>query len=339
MKLSKLLFPIALLVIFVSTTGRVMAQEEARAEVTTLYNSAQELAQSANYDRAIELFEQTLEQADAAGLQDIRQLVVGQLPRVYSARAATAYRAFQSTKSVANVDAAIAAFQDALAAGETYGDANAAAQAANAIPQLIYAKSIVQFSAGDLQASSATLDEALAANPNYAQAMYQKGIVSRRLEEDVNTTVGYFEQAIALADATGRGNIAGNARTQAVETLLFAAVPLAEERQFQASIALLERAVALGTNSADVHYRMAEVQNKRSEYRSAIEHAELALEYESGGVVDKAKIYFELGLAHQMLNQRDEACAALKNAAYGDFRDPAQYKMEFELKCPGVGGN
>lgn len=339
MTLSKRLAPLALLAILISTTGQAMAQEEARAEVTALYNSAQEQAQNAKYDEAIDLFEQTLERADAAGLQDIRQLVVGQLPRVYSARAATAYREFQRSKSIANVDASIEAFRDALAAAETYGDANAAAQASGAIPQLIYAKSIVQFSMGDLKASMVTLDQALAENPNYAQAMYQKGIVSRRIGEDVEVTVGYFDQAIALSATATRGNVAENARSQAVETLLFEAVTLSEERQYQRSVSLLDRAAAFGTGSADVHYRLAEVQNKRSEYASAIDHAQTALENESGGVVDKAKIYYELGFAHQMLNQRDQACAALKNAAYGDFRDPAQYKMEFELKCPGVGGN
>ena len=87
------------------------------------------------------------------------------------------------------------------------------------------------------------------------------------------------------------------------------------------------------SESADSYYRLSEVSNKRSNYSGAIEFGNSALEYEQGGSTDKAKIYFEIGFAHQLLGNKAEACAAFNNASFGSFKAPSEHKMEFELKC------
>jgi hypothetical protein len=48
-----------------------------------------------------------------------------------------------------------------------------------------------------------------------------------------------------------------------------------------------------------------------------------------------AKIYFELGMAYKGLGQKENACSAFENARYGDFTDPANHELQFELKCEG----
>ena len=327
---------ILLLFVAVVTTQMGYAQDPARVEITELYNSAQQEAQNQNFDVAINRFRETLQKADAAGLGDIRELVVGQLPRIYSAKAASLYKEFQGGQTLPAINLAINAFKAAKAAGDEFGDATVSTQAQNAIPQLYYAKSIVQFREGDLEASSVTLDEAIKTNANYAQAYYQKGLVLRRIGNfPVLEVVSWFDQAVTIGDAFGQTRIVNNAKEQAVETLLFEAVTISESRQYDRAIEYLTKANEYETGSAMVYYRLAEIHNKRSNSSAAIQNANRALEFEQGGVVDKAKIYFELGVAYQMLNQKDNACSAFKNAAYGDFRDPANYKMEIELKCSG----
>lgn len=335
--LCRTLSTLALLLILTGVTTQVLyAQDEARAEVTELYNSAQTEAQSQNFDAAIERFRETLRKAEAAGLDDIKQLVAGQLPRIYSAKAASVYKLFQADQTLAAIDLSIEAFKAAKAAGDEFGDATVSSQAQNAIPQLYYAKSIVQFREGEFEASSATLDEAIKANANYAQAYYQKGLVLRRIGTyPVSEVVSWFDQAITMGEAFGQNRIVNNAKDQAVETLLFEAVTISEKRQYQQAIEYLTKAGEYETGSSMVYYRIAEINNKQSNSSAAIQNANRALDLEQGGVVDKAKIYFELGVAYQMLNQKENACSAFKNAAYGDFRDPANYKMEIELKCSG----
>ena len=66
---------------------------------------------------------------------------------------------------------------------------------------------------------------------------------------------------------------------------------------------------------------------------AAFEILKSSLNFETGGNTDKAKIFFELGLANQMLGNKGEACSAYESASYGSFKQPSEYKMEFELKC------
>jgi tetratricopeptide (TPR) repeat protein len=151
--------------------------------------------------------------------------------------------------------------------------------------------------------------------------------------------VSMFDQAITLAEMYDQGQVASRATDQAVQTLLSSGAQAVQNNQITDGIDLLNRAAEYETDEADVFFRLAEAYNKRSRYDEAISNAQRALELESGGVADKAKIYFELGFAHQMQNNKDAACSAMKNASYGDFRDPANHKMEFELKCPGTSGS
>jgi tetratricopeptide (TPR) repeat protein len=265
--------------------------------------------------------------------------VVGQLPRIYSAKASEAYKTFQANQSLETIDAAIEAFQEAEEAATEYGESSIAAQMAGNIPQLYYVKSLVQFRQEDLEGASATLDLAMDANANYAQAYFQKAIVMRKQGKATADVVSMFDQAITLAEMYDQGQVASRATDQAVQTLLSSGAQAVQNNQITDGIDLLNRAAEYETDEADVFFRLAEAYNKRSQYDEAISNAQRALELESGGVADKAKIYFELGFAHQMQNNKDAACSAMKNASYGDFRDPANHKMEFELKCPGTSGS
>lgn len=327
------------LLLFLLFAGSTAVAQDARTSITNAYNAAQEKATSGNYEAAIEEFEDVYEDAEEAGLSDIQELVVGQLPRIYSAKASEAYKAFQANQSLETIDAAIEAFKEAQSAATEYGESSIAAQMANNIPQLYYVKSLVQFRQEDFEGSSATLDQAIAANSNYAQAYFQKAMVMRKQGLATSDIVAMFDQAITLADMYGQGQVSNRATDQVVQTLLFAGAQAVQNNQITQGIDYLTRAAGYETGEADVFYRLAEAYNKRSLYNDAISNAQRALDLESGGVADKAKIYFELGFAYQMQNNKDAACSAMKNASYGDFRDPANHKMQFELKCPGTSGS
>ncbi len=327
------------LLVLLFIVGSVSFAQDARTAITNAYNAAQEKATAGSYEEAIKEFEDVYEDAEEAGLADIQDLVVGQLPRIYSAKASEAYKAFQANQTLETIDAAIEAFQDAQEAATEYGESSIAAQMANNIPQLYYVKSLVQYRQEDLEGASATLDLAIAANSNYAQAYFQKAIVMRNQGKATTDVVAMFDQAITLADMYGQGQVATRATNQAVQTLLSAGAQAVQDNQLTQGIDLLTRAAGYETDEADVFFRLAEAYNKRSLYNDAVTNAQKALELESGGVADKAKIYFELGFAYQMQNNKDAACSAMKNASYGQFRDPANHKMEFELKCPGTSGS
>jgi tetratricopeptide (TPR) repeat protein len=185
-----------------------------------------------------------------------------------------------------------------------------------------------------------SLDTAIELNPNYPTAFYQRAIVHKKqFPNQTDQTFEYYDQAIELAERLGDNRTLNNARTGAAEELIYRANNLKENNNYSRAVELLNMVFKYDPDNADAHYRLAEVHNLQRNYNRAIEHANQALEYETGGVTEKAKIYFELGTAYKALEQNGNACSAFENANYGEFSDPASHELEFVLECEGYSSN
>jgi len=312
------------------------AQDDARAAVIQLYNQAQEQAGSGNFTNAIGLFRDALDVARENNVDDIVGLIEETLPKVARSRASSAYREYQQQRTRENATTALEYFESAQEIGQEFGDQEVVQQATAAIPQLHYIRSIHEFRDQDYAAAMQDLDTAIELNGNYSVAYYQKGVVSKAMNPaDTDGFMQWYDQAIEVAQRVNDTRTLNNARQGAAEELIFRAVTLKDERQYDRAIQLLNRVENYVSQSADAQYRLAEIYNMRGNWQQALEHARRALEYESGGVTDKAKIYYELGMAFKGLGQKENACSAFENARYGDFTDPANHELQFELKCEG----
>ncbi len=312
------------------------AQDEARAEAIQLYNSAQELAGNNEFQDAIDMYREALEVSRDNDLDDIIELVEERLPRVYASRASNAFRQFQSERTMSSVDNAIEYFKLSRDAAEEFNDTQVAQQATAAIPQLYYLRSVQHFREDNLESAMEDLSTAIELNPNYATAYYQKGIVQKRLTpEDVEEFMQWYDRAIEIAQEVGDDRTLENARNGARDELIYRAVTVAEERRFSRAIELLEKVENYDPNSYEAHFRLAEVYNERGDWSNSETHARRALDLHTGGVADKAKIYFELGTSLKGQGEVEAACSAFENARYGDFTEPANHELQFELKCEG----
>lgn len=330
---------LSLLLIFAFAAGATqlaVAQDDPRSQAVTLYNNAQELASDNQYLDAVEMYREAMAIARENDLEDIVELTSEQIPRVYQRRAAAAYREYQNNRTGENASRALEYFKEQQEVGEEFGSTQVAQQAQGAIPQLYYIRSVHEFRDEDYEAAMASLDTAIELNPNYATAHYQKGIVFKTMYPDnIEEALTHYDRAIEIAQQTGDNRTLDNARRGAAEELVYRAVTLAEQREFRRAIDFLNRVENYNPETVDAHYRLAEIYNERGNWESAIEHANIALERETGGVVDRAKIYFELGTAYKGLGDEENACSAFENANYGDFSEPASHELQFELRCPG----
>ncbi|MDX1585957.1 MAG: tetratricopeptide repeat protein [Balneolaceae bacterium] len=331
-----LLTPILAVLLLVGFSEITKAQDEARAEAIQLYNSAQEMAGSNEFDNAIELYREALTVSEQNDLTDIVELIEQRLPLVYASRASNAYKEYQSERTVAAVDEAISKFEESRQAAQEFGNDQVAQQASNAIPQLYYVRSILNFRQQNYEQALDDLDQAIEMNPNYAAAYYQKGVVRKNMNRsDIDSYMPLYDQAIEVAQRVNDTKTLQNARNGARDELIFQAVNLSEERQFSRATELLNRVENYDETSAEAHYRLAEIANQRGNWSNAESNAREALEYHTGGVADKAKIYFELGTALKGQGEFQNACSAFENARYGDFTEPANHQLQFELKCEG----
>ncbi len=337
MKSMKILLSQALVILMMFGVVELSyAQDEARSEAIQLYNQAQELAGQSQLTDAIALYRDALGIARENQLDDIASLIEERLPSIYATRAQNAYRQYQSEKTIASIDTAIEYFRESQEAAEEFGNDQIAQQAMGAIPQLYYVRSILNFRQENYDASMADLDTALEMNSNYAAAQYQKAVVMKRMNpSDVEAWLAQYDTAIEVAESTNDTKTLNNARENAAEELVYRAVNLSEERQFDRAVELLNMATEYNNSSAEIPYRLAEIANKRGNWSKAATEAREALDLHSGGVADKAKIYFELGTALKGQGEFTDACSAFENARYGEFTEPANHQLQFELKCEG----
>lgn len=315
-------------------TAEAEAQDR-RTMVIERYNEAQELAGARNFDEAIELLEEVIDLSEGeAELADMVERASNLLPRVFMSRASVAFQQFQQQQNLENINRAITRFEEAAAAGQKYNSDEVVTQSTSSLPQLQYMKSIVQFRAEDFDSAIASLDEAIRLNANYALAYYQKGVVIKAKDRNnIDAYTQWYDRAITIGEQFNDAQTVQRAKNGMRDELIYQGVQAKDNRQFTRAIDLLERVANYDDASADANYRLAEVQNLRQNWDSAIRYGNRALELERGSVVDRAKIYFELAVAYQGKGDVARACEAYANAAHGPFREAAEHEMEFVLKC------
>lgn len=326
----------SLLVLLVGLISlNVTAQEY--TDAVNLYNEGLTQAKSKNYDGAISSFTQTMSIGDQLGTDQgvsIKSQAQRQIPKMYYQKAVIAFNAFKTTKTIDALDAAIVSFDETADIAKEYDDADISRRAVGIIPQLYYQKATLLYNREDYDGANAALNKAINANSNYAVAYYQKGLVAKKATpDDIDNILNWYNQAIAVAERVNDSRIVRSANNSAHDELLYRGAKLTENKRYSQAVELLELATTYNDESADVHYRLAEAYNKQGDSDNAIKHAKEALKYEKGGKTDKAKIYFEIGLAQQSKGNVGEACQAFGNALFGSFKAPSSHIMEFELKC------
>lgn len=335
MKLFKSGITIFLLGLFMLGVGTSVEAQD-RKEAVQTYNSAREMVQSGDYQSAIEQFKKAIEIGKQIGSEgeDIVERAEAKLPEVYLQIAMDEYRAFKENQTLSNLDATINAFLDTKEVADEYGNSKVSNQANSVVNQLMYSKSILQFKQQNMEDAIATLDKVIERAPNYAKAYYQKGIVLKNMNSaNLEEAIAMFDKAIEVGQQTNDNQIVTRAQEAARDELIYRGAKATENKNFARAKELLNRALEYDSSSADAHYRLAEAYNKTQDWNKAVRHARQALEYETGGRTDKAKIYFELGTAYQGLGEKEQACSAFSNAAYGSFKAPAEHQMEYGLKC------
>lgn len=308
------------------------AQEE--ADAINAYNEALGFAQNKDYQAAIDKFSEAIELADALGNTDIVTRSRTQIPKLYYQKAALAYNAFRSSPNIPNLEAAITEFTVSQEKGTEYSDNDISNRSRGVLAQLNYQKATLLFKQEDFAGADAALNEAIRINANYAKAYYQKGLVAKKLDEDnIEGIMSWFDRAVTVGEQVNDGEVVRLAKNSAHAELLFRGAKSIEQNQYSNAIDLLQNSLEYNSTSADSYYRLSEASNKMNRYDDAIRFGNLAVELEQGGSTDKAKIFFEIGFAEQMKENKAAACAAFTNAAYGSFKAPSEHKMEFELKC------
>jgi len=341
MKLLKNSITVFLLGLFViGLTCDMQAQD--RRSIVKSYNKGIELKKNSQFEQAINVFNQTIANAqEMEDGQDIVERCQQQLVDTNYKLAVSQYQQLKSNQNLENFDTAISAFRNAKDVAAQFDNTDRVNKINQLIPQLMYQKGVYAYKSGKKQASLDALNKAVEVNSNYANAYYQMAIVKKNMDGvGNNEVISSFQKALEIGQKTNNNSVITNSQEQLSGLYLTMGYALVEqEKGFEQAIEYYQQAQEYTPQSAQVYFRLAEAYNKIQEWQQAIDNARRGIEYESGGRNEKAKIYFELATAYQGLGQKENACSAFSNAAYGSFKSPAEHQMEYELKCESATSN
>lgn len=296
-------------------------------DAVNAFNQGDELARGGKHKDAIAAFERVINISNALGDEgvEIKKKAEDYIPQLHFAYAVGLAREGKL------LDAATA-FQATIDVSRKYNNTNLSQRAQQGLLQAYYSAGNQALQAKNFENAVSLYDKAIGVQNTFAQAYYNKGLALRNLGRG-DEALEQFDRAIQLGQS-GRNNQIVDAATGAARNyLLLKAAESKNEKKYPETVAFLKQALEYKEADAELHYRLAEVYNVMAQFDAAIESANKALQYEQGGPVDRARIWFELGYAHKFKNNTSAACEAYKNASFGDFRAGAEHSMQHELKC------
>lgn len=296
-----------------------------RNDVIASYNEGAKAVQ-ADLGAAIAAFENAILLADKVGepAADLKQKAIQVLPGLYVRLAS---KVISDKKPAADI---INAAKKASAAAEKYGSATAKENAEKLLVQGYYMMGTEFFTNKEFDNAIMAFDSLIQINPDYAAAVYNKALIYRNqnnsaaFEETIDSYLGKLESG---KDDERKKQASG----LALEYFRAAGSQANQENNLDEALGLLDKAAKYGDDK-DLFYFFADVYNKQKNFSSGAEYAQKGLDLETGTAEDKAKFYFQLGLALSGQGQIAEACEAFKNAQFGAFTEASKAESK-NLKC------
>ena len=294
-------------------------------EVIESFNAGAAEVSAGNFEAAIEKFESTIEQATALGAEgdEMKAKAEGQIPALY-------YRMAMDTYKAKDIPGAIARFEETVAACDKYGNDDVKGKSLNYIPQLYNSVGNTKLREGDFEGAVASFDKAVEYKPDYARAIYGKGLVYRK-QNDQENMVATLEQAIEVGNAAGDDKTAAAATKILKDSYVNAGKLAFKDENYTDAIANFESSFKYDPENAEAYYLICVIHGRQEEFEKAVEAGTKALEYEADD--DKAKIHYEMGNAYVRLVEYDKACAAYKNCLVEPFLASVKHQMENVLNC------
>lgn len=324
--ISRIALASSLIVLAVAGMGSV-THAQTKKDAIEAFNKGYELVQKDSTQAAINKFEQSASIAGKVGpdAKDIQQKAQDQLPPLYYRLAVNAYQNH-------DIKGAIQGFQKSAEVAQKYGNKEYVQRSKTNVPKLYYALANKELQQGQYQDALDASNKATQLDPNDAKPYYQRGLIYKKMTK-MDEALQQFDKAVALAKQTNDVVTRNAAQKAAKYYLLKAGVQAQQKKDYKEAVNLLTKALDYDSSFASAYYRLAETYNKMGEWGKALQEADNALKYEKGSKTDKAKIWFEAGVAQQAMKNKDKACTAFKNASYGSFKASADYKITQELKC------
>jgi tetratricopeptide (TPR) repeat protein len=311
-----------LLILFAGLQVCLFAQE--KNDAINAFNESVNLMKTDPVS-AIPAFENCIKICDQIGdsAKDIKEKAVKVLPDLYYQKASDLLLVERK------IPESLSASKKAIQVAEKYGD-TAVVDNVQKIMIQAYSARGSESAATSPDKALMDYDSALAINPHHQASLYNKALIYRKTNniEKFGQTI---DEYIAELKPDEDQQKLDQANKIALDFFRLAGGKANQANKTTEALSLLNRALKYGTDK-NVYYHFANIYNKQKKYADAAVNAQNGLDMETGKPEDKAKFYFELGLAQKGKGDTAAACESFTNALYGPFATPAKAERT-NLKC------
>jgi len=316
---------ISLLMIVSISSGQTLK------EATEAFNNGVSAKQENNLDEAIAYFNQCLEicsklgTADSLEAENIIIQIESNLPKMY-------YQVAMDLYKDKKLDEAIEKFVETSKVANKYDDQSTSQRAVKVVPQLYYQRAGNKYDNDDFKGALEDYNKAIELKPEYDKAFYMKSLVCKKLDDEE----GFLEstrKAIEFAGNNNNESVGSKAKESGSKYFLMKGDEAKSAEKYAEAKKYINLAIEFDSESPVAYYLLSFVDNQLNNYDNAIEAANKALTYENDVPEEKARIYYELANALKEKGENGKACNAYKKAAYGAYKDAAEYQIKYVLEC------
>ncbi len=307
-------------------------QSQTMEEAGTEYNKAIELSKNNDYKGAITGFEKSIKMLDKILLnadtevsiqaEQMKAQAQQQLPNLYFKSGTGLYKEKK-------FDEALAEYKKTVEVCEKYNETKIKEKTNYNIAVLYTMKASSAYKAKEYEKAVALYDNALAAKGNYTKALFQKGLSLNKLDKD-DEMIATLEKAIEVGEETDKDVM--NSKKLLASHFSVKGAKLIKNKDYDGAVELQNKALSYDETYATAYYYLAAIYNLEGKHDEAIEAANKGIENEKDDAEDKARYYFELGLAQKAQGKSTEACEAFKKANVGSTAKKVEAATK-EMNC------
>ncbi|MFO8235067.1 MAG: tetratricopeptide repeat protein [Bacteroidales bacterium] len=231
-------------------------------------------------------------------------------------------------------DDALDYYNKALELAGDYNQDEYVAKAERNIPKVWYQKGKFNLENGNFEDAIEFLEKAIEGDPDYEWAYIRKAQAFSEMEQPENMEKA-VEEAIAIGEEAQKENVINTAEKVAYRYFYNTGATALKGKNYEVAAENLGKAVEYNGSSTLYHY-LAISHGEISNYEEAAENEDKAIELmkeEGKSGEELAKYYYALGGYYKEIGETSNACEAFKNAAYGDYKENAEYQIEEVLDC------
>jgi len=224
-------------------------------------------------------------------------------------------------------------YNKTLELSNQYNLSNYKEKAEKNIPKVHYAQGKNHLSGSDYQEAIALFDKAIDGDSDYGWAYIRKAFAYSKIDsaQQMEQTV---KDAIQVGKNTEQEKVIRTAKEIAYKFFYNKGATALKAKNYGTAIPNLEKAIQYNGNSTLYHY-LAISYAKESQYEKAVENEKKVIEALKAekSQEDLAQYYYNLGTYYENLSQSENACEAYSSAAFGKYKETAEYKIEHVLNC------